>query len=148
MVTGGESRFLRGGIFQDSGEDHGAVKEGGLLAAAHVDSGDQENGQDDVHGGAGEGDQDALPAGLGEEFVGIAFAVFQRIIAGHFDVAAQGEAADAVVGVAALPAPEAGAEADGENFDADAEGFGDDEMSPFVDEDHDAEDDCYGASHD
>ncbi len=61
--------------------------------------------------------------------------------AGHFDVAADGEDGDAVVGIAVAEAEEAGAEADGEGFDTDAAEFGNDEVAELVNEDEEAKDD-------
>ncbi len=91
--------------------------------------------------GPGQRDQHPLPARLGEKFIGIALALFERIVARHLHVAAQRQRADAVVGVAALHAPQARAETDGKNLHAHAKGFGDDEMSPLMDQDHDAQND-------
>ena len=45
---------------------------------------------------------------------------FAGDLAGHLDVAAEGQGGDLVVGVAAAEAEEALAEADGEGLDADA----------------------------
>ena len=84
------------------------------------------------------------PAGLREEFVCGAGAFFDRVITGHAYVTAEWESAEAVVGVAAFYAEKARAETEGEDFDFDAGKLGGDEMSPFVDENHDAENDCDG----
>ena len=92
--------------------------------------------------GAGEGDEDALPAGVGVELAGVAGGGFAGIVAGHFDVSAEWKDGEAVVGVAAFEAEDALAEADGEGFDADAAELGDGEVAELMDEDHDAEDDC------
>ena len=61
--------------------------------------------------------------------------------AGHFDVAAEGDGGDLVLGVAAPEAEETFAETDGEDLDTDAAEFGDGEVAKLVDENHDAEDD-------
>jgi len=69
----------------------------------------------------------ALPAGLGHEFVGSAggelFAGidFGDVLSGHADVAAERDGADSPVGGTPFEAEEAGAEADGEDVDANAE---------------------------
>src|SRR5208337_4460211 len=95
---------------------------------------------------AGERDEGALPAGLGHEFVGSAGGLgvagidFGDVLAGHADVAAERDGADTPVGLAPLEAEEARAEADGEDVDADAEETSDDEVSPLVNEDENAED--------
>ncbi len=66
----------------------------------HGDAGHQAEGEDEVGEGASEGDEDALPAGMRVEVAGIG-GRFAGIVAGHLDVAAEGEQGDAVVGVAA-----------------------------------------------
>ena len=147
MITGHQPGLLRRGILQDADEIHRAVQKRGLLAAAHVNAGDENHGQDDVHRRTGQGDQNALPSRFGQELVGVALAVFERVVAGHFHVAAQRQSAQAVIGVAAFVSPEARAEADGKNLDAHAKGFGNDEMSPLVHQDHDAEDNRNGNDH-
>ena len=111
------------------------------LVVEHVDAGHEAEGEDEVGEGAGEGDEDALPAGVGVELAGVAGGGFAGVVACHLDVAAEGEEGDAVVGVAALDAEEALAEADGEGLDADAAELGDGEVAKFVDENHDAKDD-------
>ncbi len=66
---------------------------------------------------------------------------FGRIFARHLDVAAERQQAHAVVGIAAAEADEALAKADGEDFDPDAEKFGDGKMAELVHQNHDAEHD-------
>src|ERR1035441_3128756 len=66
---------------------------------------------------------------------------FGQGFAGHLDVAAEGQQADLVVGIAAFDAEEAGAEADGEGLDADSAQLGDGEMAEFVNDHHDADED-------
>ena len=63
------------------------------------------------------------------------------VLAGHLDVAAQGQQADLVVGVAVLEAEEARAKAEGERLDADAAELGDGKVAELVDHDHDADQD-------
>ena len=113
------------------------------------DEEEQDEGDEEVGDGAGEGDEDTLPAGLGGEVVGRASwapaathgSAVSAEFAGEFDVAADGEEGDAVVGIAVTEAEEAGTEADGEGFDANAAELGDDEMAELVNEDEEAEDD-------
>ena len=62
-------------------------------------------------------------------------------LAGHLDVAAERDCGDLVFGVAALEAEQAFAEANGEDFDADAAKLGYSEVAEFVDQNHDAKDD-------
>ena len=97
--------------------------------------------KDEVGEGACEGDEDALPAGVGVELAGVAGGSFAGVVAGHLDVATEGENREAVVGVAARKAEEAFAEADGEDFDADAAQLSGGEVAELVDQHHDAKDD-------
>ena len=64
-----------------------------------------------------------------------------RRLAGHFDVAAQGEQADPVVGFSVLEAEEARPEAEGERLDAYLEELGNGKMSKLVDNYHYADKD-------
>jgi len=112
------------------------------------DEEEQDEGDQEVGDGAGEGDEDALPAGLGGEVVGgaggggaIEGGAVAAEFAGHFDVAAYWEDGDAVVGIAVAEAEEAGSESDGEGFDADAAELGNDEMAELVNENEKAKDD-------
>ena len=107
----------------------------------HVDASEKGDGEDDVHRGAGDGDDETLPAWVGEKFSRVAGAVVHGIFARHFDVAAEGQGVDAVVGFTFAEADEALAEADGKLLHAYAEIFGRDEMTQLVQKDHDAEDD-------
>ena len=120
VIARHEAGLLRGGILQNANQIHGPVQERGLLAAAHVNPGDKKDGEDDVHGRTGQSDQHSLPPGLGEKLIGVALAFFERVVAGHLHVAAEGQSADAIIGVAALESPEARAEADGKHLDANA----------------------------
>ena len=63
------------------------------LVVEHVDAGHEDEGEDEVGEGAGEGYEDALPAGMGVELAGIAGGGFAGIVAGHLDVAAEGQQA-------------------------------------------------------
>ncbi len=67
--------------------------------------------RDHIHRRTGQGDQCALPARLGKEFVGRAGAFFGNIVARHADISAKRQNADAVIGGAALHAEQARAEA-------------------------------------
>ena len=90
---------------------------------------------------SGDGDKDALPAGLREVFVVRPGAFFHDVVARHADVAAERERAQPVVGVAALYTEQPRAETEGENIHADAAELRGDEVAPLVHENHDAEDD-------
>ena len=157
-VAGGEAVLGGGCALGNVVHGGGTVEVLVDLVVVVGDEEEQEEGEDEVEDGAGDGDEDALPAGLGGEVVvggggwkgrqvvggwgrpldGSAVATE---LAGHFDEAAEGEDGDAVFGIAVGEAKDAGAEADGEGFDADAAGFGDEEVAELVDQDEEAEDD-------
>ena len=167
VELGADLDVLPGGVFEGvevddlvSGLDAGAggcgvggdvVDGGGVgevlhdLVVGHVDAHHEEEGEDEVGDGAGEGDDGALPAGMVLEFAGIVgedlvFAGGAHL-SGHFDVAAEGEEVEAVVGAVVDEAEEALAEADGEGFHAHAAELGGGEVAELMHEDHDAEDD-------
>ncbi len=122
------------------------VSNGGLrgveqdLVVHHVKAGHEREGEDEVCRRTCKADEDALPARVRSKFAGIAGVLFVWILARHLNVAAEGQQADAVVGIAALEAPDALSEADGEDLDADAAKFCNGEVAELVDDDHDAED--------
>ena len=129
--------------------DGGAVEELLDLVVHHEDGGHEAEGEDEVGDGAGEGDKDALPAGMVVEVAGVVVGGFGLVgivggeshLSGHLDVAAEGDGGDLVLGFAAAEAEEAFAEADGEDLDTDAAELGDGEVAKFVDQNHDAKDD-------
>ena len=77
---------------------------------------------------------------LREELVGGAGAGIFRVLAGHLDVAAERDRADAVFGVAAPERQQLRAEAQRKRQDADADPPRHHEMAELVDENQDAED--------
>ncbi len=148
-VAGADAGFGGRGLCVDVVGDGGAVKELLHLVVEHVDAGHEAEGEEEVGDGAGEGDEDALPAGMVVEVAGVvdggrcfAWGVGgEAHLAGHLDVAAEGDGGDLVLGVAATEAEETFAEADGEDLDADAAELGDGEVAELVDQNHDAKDD-------
>ena len=68
----------------------------------------------------------------------------RRVLAGHFDVAAQGKQADLVVGIAVFEAEQARTEAKGKRLDTHLAELGDGKMAELVDHDHDADKDDKG----
>ena len=127
----------------------GAVEELFDLVVNHGDAGHQAKGEEEVGDGAREGDEHALPAGVSVEVAGIGggdaagceFVACEAHLAGHFDVAAEGDGCELIFGIAAAEAEEAFAEADGEDLNADAAELGDGEVAELVDQNHDAKDD-------
>ncbi len=85
-----------------------------------------------------------MPAGTREEFEACAGALFQGIVTGHAHVTAEGQRAEAVIGVTTLHAKNARAEAERKHVHAHAAKLGGHEVSPFVDKNHDAQDDGDG----
>ncbi len=142
-----DASFCGGGLWLDVVGDGGAVEELLHLVVEHGDAGHEAEGEDEVGDGAGEGDENSLPAGVGVEVAGVVgggcagFVGREVHLAGHLDVAAERDGGDLVFGVAAAEAEEAFAKADGEDFDADAAELGDGEVAELVDENHDAKDD-------
>ncbi len=76
------------------------------------------------------------------ELAGVAGRQLAGDVAGHLDVAAEREQRQAVVGVAAAPAEQAGAEADREGLNANTAELGNGEMPELVHEHHNAEHDA------
>src|SRR6266851_792785 len=148
-VAGVDAGFGGGSLGLEVVGDGGAVEELLHLVVERGDGGHEAEGEDEVGDGAGEGDEDALPAGMGVEVAGVGggdgagaeLVAGKAHLAGHLDVAAEGDGGDLIFGLAAAEAEEAFAEADGEDLDADAAEFGDGEVAELVYENHDAEDD-------
>ena len=78
--------------------------------------------------------------GMREELTGIAGALIHGILAAHFHVAAEGDGADAVVGVAAAEAEQALAKSDGENLDSHAQQLRDGVVAEFMNQNHESQD--------
>ena len=106
----------------------------------HVDGGEQNDRQQDVHRGSRYGDQEAVPAGMIHEFARIIRALVHGILAAHFDVAAERDGVDAIVGLAFAETHQPLAESDGELFHAHAQPLGHHIVAKLVDQDHEAED--------
>ena len=149
-IGGGESR------------DHVARNRGGEVNADHADRHEHHRGEDNVHHHARSDHDQTLADGLGVVAVGVhglgglvlrgffdgwgfvgvfgVIALFSRgevFLSQHFDVAADGQCADAVVGIASDEAEQARSHADGESVDADPRPAGSGEVAQFVEEDHD-----------
>jgi len=119
----------------------------------------EDEGEDEVGDRPGHADEHALPAGMRGEGAWVAgqvhtFGVFGRggdlvrSFAGHFDVAAEGQQADLIVGIAVFDAKEAWAKAYGEGFYPDAAEFGDGEVAKLMNDDHYAHKDDEGDDRD
>ncbi len=102
----------------------------------HVDRGEKENRQQDVHGRTGDGDQEAVPPRMVHELAGIVGALIHRILAAHLDVAAERQQVDAIVGFPSAEADQALAESNGELLYAHPQQLGHGKMAELVDQDH------------
>ncbi len=148
-VAWGDAGGGCGGSLGNVVDDGGAGKVLVDFVVIVGDEEEQDEGDEEVGDGAGEGDEDTLPAGFGGEVVGRGSCgagathgiAVSAEFAGEFDEATDGEEGDAVVGIAVTEAEEAGTEADGEGFDANAAELGNDEMAELVNEDEEAQDD-------
>ncbi len=119
--------------------DGSVLKEGHFGAFIEEDDGEHDHGEREVHHRAHHQDLEALPFRLREELVRGAGAGVFRGLAGHLDVAAERNRADAVLGVAAPEGKQFRPEAQGERQHADADAPRHHEMAQLVDEDEDAE---------
>ena len=82
------------------------------------------------------GSREALEAEVRRVLVGVAGGGLVWVLAGHLDVAAERQQADAIIRLALLESPQAPAKAEGKHFHADAKILGRQEMAQFMDEDH------------
>ena len=92
LVATLNSGFLSRSVGIDPSDDGRLIEDGGVFVVHHVHAGQQADGEQDVHGRSGEGDDEALPARMGQEFAGISGAIVHRVFARHFDVAAERKA--------------------------------------------------------
>ena len=115
-------------------------------APDHEGEAGEDDGEHEVHAGAGEDDEEAHPDRLevegarGIRTPGAPALEWVLVVSHHLDVAAHGDERDAVLRLLALDSPQNGAKADGEALDAHPGESGDDEVAPFMDENEDAED--------
>ena len=98
---------------------------------------EQGDGEDDVHGRAGRGDDEALPAGLGQERPRVVQVAVFGLLAGHFDVAAEQDEREAEVRFALAETEQARSEAETERFHLYIEKARCPVVAQFVDQDHD-----------
>ena len=90
----------------------------------HVDGGEQNDREQDIHRGPGNGDQEAVPARVIHELARIVRALVHGILAAHFYVAAERDCVYAIVGLALAETHKPFAESDGELLHADAQPLG------------------------
>jgi len=132
-VAGLEAGFLGGGL----GDDVGYLGEAHVhVAGDHEGDGEEEDGEDEVHAGAGGEDEETDPAGLGGQAVGVGGV----LLAQEADEASQREPVDGVYCAAPGEAPYAWGVAEAGLQDLDAGELGGDVVSELVDDDEDDED--------
>ena len=88
----------------------------------------------------GQGDHYSLPPGMGRELLRRTAALVQRVFARHLHVAAKGKGGYPVVGVAPAESNQPFAKTDGKDLDSHPKQLGGSEMTPFMDQDHDRQD--------
>ena len=124
---------------RDAADDDRVVVERRELRALKQDERHDDDRQREVHHRAHHEHLEPLPLRLGQELVGRPGAGVFRGLAGHLDVAAERNRADAVFGVAAPERQQLRAEAQRKRDDADADPPRHHEMAELVDENQDAE---------
>ncbi len=102
--------FGRGRICHHMADHSLHVLVGHLLEFDHVEAGKQSHGQKHVHQRPGEGDNQTLPSRLGKKPARIVDVFVGGLFAGHFDVAAEQNQREAVVGIAPAEAKQARAQ--------------------------------------
>src|SRR5580704_3361259 len=112
-----------------------------LGEADHEESGEHRHSQNDVHGWAGEYDNQTLPARLVQEAARVAGLLVARLLAHHLDVAAQQNEGKAKIGFALLESEQARAESEAERVHLHIEETRGPIVAEFVDQDHDADHD-------
>ena len=138
MVVDGEDAValpeplgLAGGVLPELGDGRGADE---VRGAEH--GGDDDETRDEVHGGARQDDDGALPGRLTVEG---ALDLTVSVLPFHGDIAADGQGADRVLGLRFLFFPEDRTHAEGELVDADLEQLRGQEVAPFVGGDQQSE---------
>src|SRR5579883_3595015 len=102
----------------------------------HEQPGEQNNGQDHVHRGPRQRDQQPLPAWFGDKTARIG-GFFSGLIAGHFDIAAQNrQRGKAEIGFPVLESEKPRAKAKTESFHFHVEQPGDGKVAQLMEQDH------------
>ena len=125
-----------GRILLDPADNRRLIQEYGVFVMHHVDAGEQSESQQNVHGWPSHRDDEALPARMREEFRRVPAALIHGVLTTHFDVAAQRNSANAVIGVTLFETQQARSKADGKRFNPHAEVLGGGIVAEFVDQDH------------
>ncbi len=134
-----EARFRRRRVLDNPSDHCRLIEHRRVLVMHHVNRGQQEDGQKNIHRRPGDGDQKTVPARMREKLRRITRALIHRIFAAHLHIAAQRDGADAVVGLAFPEAEQALAKANGKDLDPHSQPFGHGVVAKFVDQDHEAQ---------
>ena len=86
-----ESSFRGRSVFEHPSNNGRLIVHGGIFVMHHVDRGEENDGQQDIHGRPGDGDEEAVPAGMIHELARIVGTLVHGIFAAHLDVAAERE---------------------------------------------------------
>ena len=111
------------------------------LILHHVKPGEYADRQHDIHERPGEGDDQSLPAGLGQNAPRILGVFVGGLLTRHLDVTAQGKDGKSVIGFAAAKAEQARAKSEAERFYLDIEIAGCPKMAQLMDIDHHSDQD-------
>ena len=136
-VAFADARLGRRRIRHHVANDGLEVRFGNLLVLDHEEPGQQAHGQHDIHEGPGEGDDQPLPARLGEERAGIVGILFARLLAGHLDVTAEQDQREPVIRFAPAEAEQPRPEAEAERVHPHVEISRRPKVAQLVDQDHD-----------
>src|SRR5688572_30107824 len=119
------------------------------MRALRQHDGEHDDRQHDVHQRPHDQDLEPLPLRLRQELVRLAGARVVGVLAGHLHVAAEGNCADAVLGIAAGEFQDLGAETKRKGQHAHADAAGGEEVSQLVNEDKDTQDkeECEKSGH-
>ncbi len=110
----------------------------------HVKAGHERQREQEVAHRACQTDQNTLPAGMGVELGRVAGGRFARRFPRHFDVAAERQEAEPVIGVPTPKAEKTFAETDRKYFHPHAAQLGDGEVAKLMHQYHDAEHNKHG----
>ena len=134
-----QSRFGRRRVWFDPGNHCGLIHVYRIFEVDHVDHGEQADGQQDVHGWPGNGDDETMPAGVRHELGRVACPCVHRVLAAHLDVTAQRNGGDAVIRLASAKPEQTLTKTNGEDFHAHAQQLSGGVVSKFVDQDHESQ---------
>src|SRR5207248_2947591 len=93
------------------------IEESRIFEMHHIDAGQQNDREQNVHEWPGDSDDEAVPPWMRQELCRIASALVHGVFATHLDVAAQRQSVQPIVGLATLESGQALSKADSELLD-------------------------------